>query len=91
MRLGAPSAFPHYPGANILFGLRPDSTAIPQPIDQTTVLGAQDPHSVCGEARFGHQVFKFGKEFLAHGKHITRYSVRVNARYNVRAKPAVAC
>lgn len=91
LRFGATSAFSGDPRAYILLRIGPDTATVPQALDQTAIVCAQDTDAMRAKPCLSHQALKFGKEFLAHADNITRYSVHVNTRYNVRAKPATAC
>ncbi|MDF9301629.1 hypothetical protein P5P81_03395 [Tritonibacter mobilis] len=77
-------------GSDRTLCVRPNTPAASKARDKATVVSQKDADPMLREPGFLNESFDVGKK-LAHTKHITRYRVQVNTRYNVRAEYAPAC
>ena len=88
--LRPPSTFGTQRTPNTSLGVGPNAPALTKARDKAPVIGQEYPDAVLGEPGFLNEGVDIGQKF-AHAEQITRDSVQVNTRYNVRAEYALAC
>lgn len=73
-------------------GLWPDFAArISESLQETPIPSQDHSDPVVGEVGVGSETLHDGENIGLHGQTLARFSVRVNARYNVNAVNAMAC